>query len=228
MADYTQSTDFSAKDALATGDPAKVIYGADIDAELALVSSAIASKVDDINTLSEDTNPNKSTDLLVTYDDSASAHKKVYMPRLLGPVSTLAYAVGNVSQPAIGSGSWTEVNCIRTELIDTAGCYDNSANSRVSSPGSVYDGYYMVFGRLSISGALGSTFRLAVTRFNSSGVPQSRKYSEYSISVAGQFIGFGMHNLTNSSGDYIALEVWSDGTFSIANSTQNELIAFKI
>lgn len=46
MADYTQSIDFSAKDALATGQAAKVAKGADIDTELALISTAIATKHD--------------------------------------------------------------------------------------------------------------------------------------------------------------------------------------
>lgn len=46
MADYTQITDFSAKDALTTGDPEKIILGADLDAELSAISTAIASKYD--------------------------------------------------------------------------------------------------------------------------------------------------------------------------------------
>lgn len=47
MADYAQSIDFSAKDALPTGDAGKAAKGADIDTELALISTAIASKVDE-------------------------------------------------------------------------------------------------------------------------------------------------------------------------------------
>ena len=46
MSDYTQITDFSAKDALTTGDPEKIILGADLDAELSAISTAIASKYD--------------------------------------------------------------------------------------------------------------------------------------------------------------------------------------
>lgn len=44
MSDYTQVTDFSAKDALTSGDPEKIIAGADVDAELAAISTAIATK----------------------------------------------------------------------------------------------------------------------------------------------------------------------------------------
>ena len=46
MSNYTQSTDFSAKDALASGDSAKLILGADFDTEFGAISTAIASKLD--------------------------------------------------------------------------------------------------------------------------------------------------------------------------------------
>jgi hypothetical protein len=44
MSNYTQITDFSVKDNLASGDAAKVIKGSDIDAELSAISTAIATK----------------------------------------------------------------------------------------------------------------------------------------------------------------------------------------
>ena len=46
MSDYTQITDFSAKDALASGNPLKLIRGSDVDAELDAISVAIATKFD--------------------------------------------------------------------------------------------------------------------------------------------------------------------------------------
>lgn len=46
MSDYTQITDFSAKDSLASGDPLKIIKGSDVDAELAAIATAIATKGD--------------------------------------------------------------------------------------------------------------------------------------------------------------------------------------
>lgn len=46
MSDYTQINDYSAKDALTTGDPDKLILGADIDNELAAIATAITSKYD--------------------------------------------------------------------------------------------------------------------------------------------------------------------------------------
>lgn len=47
MGDYTQSIDFSDKDALSSGNPAKVIKGADVDTELGLIATAVNSKVDE-------------------------------------------------------------------------------------------------------------------------------------------------------------------------------------
>lgn len=44
MANYTKATDFAAKDALTTGDPAKIVKGTEIDAEFNAIATAINSK----------------------------------------------------------------------------------------------------------------------------------------------------------------------------------------
>ena len=46
MSDYSQITFFTPKDGLATGNPNKIIYGSDVDAELSAISTAITSKAD--------------------------------------------------------------------------------------------------------------------------------------------------------------------------------------
>jgi len=46
MSDYTQIVFYGPKDALSTGNPAKLIKGTEIDAELAAISTAVASKAD--------------------------------------------------------------------------------------------------------------------------------------------------------------------------------------
>ena len=55
MADYTQVNNYTAKDALSTGNPLKLIKGSDVDAEFSAISTAIASKFDttDIATAGE-------------------------------------------------------------------------------------------------------------------------------------------------------------------------------
>lgn len=46
MSNYTQITSFTPKDSLATGNPSKVIRGADFDGEFSAISTAVASKAD--------------------------------------------------------------------------------------------------------------------------------------------------------------------------------------
>ena len=47
MADYSKSVDFAAKDALATGNAAKVVSGTEINTEFANIETAVATKVDE-------------------------------------------------------------------------------------------------------------------------------------------------------------------------------------
>ena len=46
MSGYNKITDFAAKDALSTGNPAKIVKGTEIDDELVAISGAVASKAD--------------------------------------------------------------------------------------------------------------------------------------------------------------------------------------
>lgn len=44
MANYTKVTNFTAKDNLTSGDPNKIVKGAEIDTEFTAISTAIATK----------------------------------------------------------------------------------------------------------------------------------------------------------------------------------------
>jgi hypothetical protein len=46
MANYTKSTNFTAKDSLPTGDSARIVKGTEIDTEFTAISAAVASKAD--------------------------------------------------------------------------------------------------------------------------------------------------------------------------------------
>jgi hypothetical protein len=46
MSSYTKATNFTAKDGLSTGNPAKIVKGTEIDTEFTAISNAIASKAD--------------------------------------------------------------------------------------------------------------------------------------------------------------------------------------
>ena len=49
MSNYTQTTNFTAKDTLITGDPSKLILGGEFDAEFSSIETAVNSKVNAIN-----------------------------------------------------------------------------------------------------------------------------------------------------------------------------------
>ena len=46
MSNYTKATNFASKDSLATGNPAKIVKGTEIDTEFNAISAAIATKAD--------------------------------------------------------------------------------------------------------------------------------------------------------------------------------------
>lgn len=100
MSDYTQSTDFSAKDALASGDPNKQVLGADVDAELSLISTAIASKLD-----------NPSTD---------SLKAAIALPGVVG-----FYATPSGDQGSVATGTGTKV-LFATESYDYGSDFSSS------------------------------------------------------------------------------------------------------
>ena len=46
MANYTKTTNFAVKDTLASGNPAKIIKGSEIDSEFSSIQTAVATKSD--------------------------------------------------------------------------------------------------------------------------------------------------------------------------------------
>jgi diaminopimelate epimerase len=50
MSNYTKSTNFATKDALASGNPAKIVKGTEIDTEFNNIATAIATKADSSGT----------------------------------------------------------------------------------------------------------------------------------------------------------------------------------
>jgi hypothetical protein len=46
MSNYTKTTNFTVKDTLASGNPAKIIKGSEIDAEFTSIQTAVATKSD--------------------------------------------------------------------------------------------------------------------------------------------------------------------------------------
>lgn len=103
MSNYTQSIDFSAKDALASGNPAKQVLGADIDTELGLIATAITSKLDTPST--------------------AAAKAAIALPGASG-----FYATPTAAQTAIPTGSAITLT-FGTEVYDYGGEFAANAFS---------------------------------------------------------------------------------------------------
>ena len=68
MSDYNKVTDFAAKDALPSGNAAKVVKGTEIDDELNALETAVASKLD--QTIGSWTIEQSGEDLVFKYDGS--------------------------------------------------------------------------------------------------------------------------------------------------------------
>lgn len=115
MSDYTKSVDFAAKDALITGNPAKVVKGTEIDTEFNNIATAIATKYD-------------STDLGVTlqaYDADLVTWAGVTPGA--GVATALAVAIGSAGAPIVNGGvlgtpsSGTLTNCTSLPAAGVSG-----------------------------------------------------------------------------------------------------------
>jgi hypothetical protein len=89
MSDYAQITDFSAKDALASGDPEKLILGSDVDDELAAISTAVASKYDS-NDLASQAQAEAETSNVVLMTPLRLANWADYNAGIVGDLQALA------------------------------------------------------------------------------------------------------------------------------------------
>lgn len=225
MADYTQGTYFATKDALASGDPAKKTLGSEIDAELALIKTSLTTKIDDINTLTEDTSPDNAVDYIVTYDTSASSQKKVLANKMGPGINTLVNLRGNATQ-VLSAGTTTRITMLGTESIDLGGI---GASSKITLTSAAQDGYYICFGRLVFDNTTGLK-RVGVGLYDSSNVLQSNVYEQIDCTTnEQQVVGVtAIFNLTFASGNYIALFAYSEPGETLASSSLNSLIAYRV
>jgi hypothetical protein len=128
MSDYSQITDFSAKDLLTTGDPNKLIMGADVDGELDAISTAITSKYDSADLASQaEAEAGTSGSKLMTPERTQQWAD--YNAGMVGDIQALTDpgadrilfwddSAGSVAQLEVGSG---------LAISDTSVAYDYSA-----------------------------------------------------------------------------------------------------
>ena len=156
MTDYVKSTSFASKDALASGNPLKIVKGTEIDIEFNNIAAAIATKSNGIDTALTGT-PTAPTAVAGTNTSQIATTAFVTTAlQSLYPVGSIYINAGVSTNPAtlLGFGTWTAFGAGRVmvglnggdalfdTLEETGGSKDaavvshtHSASTSISDPG---------------------------------------------------------------------------------------------
>jgi hypothetical protein len=145
MSNYTKSTDFAAKDALASGNAAKIVKGTEIDTEFNNIATAVATKADSASPTFTGTPalPTGTTAVTQSFGDSST---KLATTAFVQAALQLLYPIGSIytnssvsTNPGtlFGFGTWTAFGAGRVmvgldagnALFDTAEETGGSANA---------------------------------------------------------------------------------------------------
>jgi hypothetical protein len=149
MSNYTKSTDFAAKDALASGNASKIVKGTEIDTEFNNIATAVSTKADLASPTFTGTPALPTGTTAVTQlsnDDSTKLATTAFVQDVADAVKQALYPVGSIytnatnsTNPAtlLGFGTWTAFAAGRVmvglnagdPLFDTAEETGGSANS---------------------------------------------------------------------------------------------------
>lgn len=149
MSNYTKSTDFAAKDALASGNAAKIVKGTEIDTEFNNIATAVATKADLASPTFTGTPTLPTGTIAVTQstsDDSTKIATTAFVQDIATAIKEALYPVGSIYTNAtsstnpgtlLGFGTWTAFGAGRVmvgfdsgnALFDTAEETGGSANA---------------------------------------------------------------------------------------------------
>lgn len=119
MSNYTKSTDFAAKDALASGNAAKIVKGTEIDTEFNNIATAVATKADLASPTFTGTPALPTGTTAVTQstsDDSTKLATTAFVQDIADAIKSALYPVGSIYTNAtnstnpgtlLGFGTWT-------------------------------------------------------------------------------------------------------------------------
>jgi hypothetical protein len=153
LSNYTKSTNFAAKDALASGNAGKIVKGTEIDTEFNNIATAVSTKADLASPTFTGTPTLPTGTVAVTQstsDDSTKLATTAFVQAVTLAVKNELYPVGSIytnatssTNPAtlLGFGTWTAFGAGRVmvgldagnALFDTAEETGGSANSIVVS-----------------------------------------------------------------------------------------------
>lgn len=156
MSNYTKSTDFAAKDALASGNAGKIVKGTEIDTEFNNIATAVATKADSASPTFTGTPalPTGTTAVTQTYGDNST---KLATTAFVQAALQLLYPVGSIytnssvsTNPGtlFGFGTWTAFGAGRVmvgfdsgnALFDTAEETGGSADATTVSHTHTFSG----------------------------------------------------------------------------------------
>lgn len=115
MSNYTKSTNFATKDALASGNPLKIVKGTEIDTEFNNIATAVATKADLASPTFTGT-PTLPTGTIATTQSSGNSSTAIATTAFVQAAIALLYPVGSIytnatnsTNPAtlLGFGTWT-------------------------------------------------------------------------------------------------------------------------
>ena len=145
MSNYTKSTNFATKDALASGNPLKIVKGTEIDTEFNNIATAVATKADLASPTFTGT-PTLPTGTVAVTQSSGSNTTTIATTAFVQAAIALLYPVGSIytnasvsTNPAtlLGFGTWTAFGAglvmvgfdSSNALFDTAGETGGSADA---------------------------------------------------------------------------------------------------
>ena len=149
MSNYTKSTNFATKDALASGNALKIVKGTEIDTEFNNIATAVATKADLASPAFTGT-PTLPTGTIAVTQSSANSSTAVATTAFVQAVLATLHPVGSIyinatnsTNPAtlLGFGTWTAFGAGRVmvgfdsgnALFDTAEETGGSANATLPS-----------------------------------------------------------------------------------------------
>ena len=115
MSNYTKSTNFATKDALASGNPLKIVKGTEIDTEFNNIATAVATKADLASPTFTGT-PTLPTGTIATTQSAGNNTTAIATTAFVQAAISLLYPVGSIytnasvsTNPAtlLGFGTWT-------------------------------------------------------------------------------------------------------------------------
>jgi hypothetical protein len=115
LSNYTKSTNFATKDALASGNPLKIVKGTEIDTEFNNIATAVATKADLASPTFTGT-PTLPTGTIATTQSAGSNTTTIATTAFVQAAIALLYPVGSIytnasvsTNPAtlLGFGTWT-------------------------------------------------------------------------------------------------------------------------